>query len=177
MMMIGVLVDSNGLVKQVIPDALLCDTDYVMFVGGELRGFSPDILVFIVPDTEQINEGELLQHTPTILDAVKRSARNRISRARWVAEISGCDFHGTTIRTDRESQALLTGAALKSIQEPTYICSWKTEDGFVDLSSQEILAIADTVRHHVQTCFDKERDLFIQVNSATTIQEIQNITW
>jgi len=176
-MMIGILVDSLGIVRQIVPDALYIDSDHMVFVGGELRGFTPDTLAFIVPDTEQINEGEPLSQTPVILEALKHATKVRIAQSRWQAETGGCTLQGMVIHTDRESQAMLTGAALKSMQDPSYTCAWKTDDGFIELSAQEILGIADVVRQHVQGCFDKERSLNITIAAATTIEELRTITW
>ena len=176
-MMIGILVDSLGIVRQIVPDALYIDSDHMVFVGGELRGFTPDTLAFIVPDTEQINEGEPLSQTPVILEALKHATKVRIAQSRWQAETGGCTLQGMVIHTDRESQAMLTGAALKSMHDPSYTCAWKTDDGFIELSAQEILGIADVVRQHVQNCFDREQELIVAVDAAQTFSEIQAIAW
>lgn len=86
-------------------------------------------------------------------------------------------LQGMAIRTDRESQAMITGAALKAIQDPTYICNWKTEAGFMELNASQIIAIADVVRQHVQNCFDREQVLIVAVDAAQTFSEIQAIAW
>ena len=40
---------------------------------------------------------------------------------------------------------MITGAALKAMQDDTYSCRWKTDAGFVELTAPQILAIADAV--------------------------------
>ena len=93
-----------------------------------------------------------------ILEAAKAAKRAEIAAARWEAETAGIDVNGFTVRTDRESQALITGAALAAFADPDYTCRWKTEAGFVSLDSVQIKAVAQAVRAHVQSCFDRETD-------------------
>ena len=114
---------------------------------------------------------------PMTLDEAQDEARAKIAHARWAAETGGITLQGMTIRTDRESQALITGAALKAIQDAEYSCSWKTDGGFVELSAPQILAIADAVRAHVQSCFDHERALCALVDAAETMEALEEIAW
>ena len=99
--------------------------------------------------------------------------RRYLAWARYGAERRGVNG----IRTDRESQSMITGAALKAMQDDTYSCRWKTEAGFVELTAPQILAIADAVRAHVQSCFDREAELLALVEAATTPEEVESIRW
>ena len=110
---------------------------------------------------------------PIDLETFKERKQQELAEARWQAEVSGVDG----IRTDRESQSMITGAALKAMQDETYSCRWKTEAGFVELTAPQILAIADAVRAHVQGCFDREAELLELVEAATTPQELEAIVW
>ena len=112
-----------------------------------------------------------------ILDAAKERKRSEIAAARWAEETAGIDVNGFTVRTDRESQALITGAALKAMQDSTYSCRWKTESGFVELTAPQILAIADAVRAHVQGCFDREAELLPLIEAATSPEELDKIVF
>jgi hypothetical protein len=107
----------------------------------------------------------------------KEVARALIAHARWLAETGGCTVQGMTIRTDRESQAMITGAALKAMQDAEYTCSWKADSGFVELAAPQILAIADAVRAHVQSCFDRERALLALIDAAGTPEDLEPVTW
>lgn len=107
------------------------------------------------------------------LDTFKERKKQELAEARWLAEVSGVNG----IRTDRESQAMITGAALAAIRDETYSCRWKTEGGFVELTAPQILAIADAVRSHVQACFDLEADLLALVEAAETAEDLEVITW
>ena len=66
-----------------------------------------------------------------ILETAKAAKRAEIASVRFEAETAGIDG----IRTDRESQSLITGAALKAMQDSTYTCKWKGVDGFVELTA------------------------------------------
>ena len=143
-------------------------------VGGVFRygGFEP---------YEDISEAQTAAisgyFAPMTLDEAKAAKRAEIAAARFAAETGGIVVGGAEIRTDRESQAMITGAALKAIQDAEYSCSWKTDGGFVQLSAPQILAIADAVRQHVQECFDHERALNALVDAAETVAELEGITW
>ena len=108
-----------------------------------------------------------------ILEAAKERKRAEIASVRFEAETSGIDG----IKTDRESQALITGAALKAMQDSAYSCRWKTESGFVELTSLQISAVADAVRAHVQSCFDREAELVALIEAADTPEELEEIMW
>ncbi len=108
-----------------------------------------------------------------ILEAAKSAKRAEIASARFEAETAGIDG----IRTDRESQSLITGAALKAMQDSTYSCRWKGVDGFVELTAPQILAIADAVRAHVQSCFDREAELLPLIDAADSPGNLEVIMW
>ena len=103
----------------------------------------------------------------------KEVKKAEIAQARYNAEIAGING----IRTDRESQGLITGAALKAIQDNTYTCKWKGIDGFVTLNATQIIAVADAVRAHVQSCFDREAELLPLIENAETEAELEAINW
>lgn len=107
------------------------------------------------------------------MEELRAEKKAELAEARWQAEVSGVNG----IRTDRESQSMITGAALKAMQDSEYTCKWKTESGFVELTAAQILAIADAVRAHVQGCFDRESELLTLVDAATTPKELEGIAW
>lgn len=107
------------------------------------------------------------------LEALKEIKKYEIATARYEAEIAGVNG----IRTDRESQSLITGAALKASMDSTYSCRWKTEAGFVTLTAAQIIAVADAVRAHVQSCFDREAELLPLIEAAASEVELESITW
>ncbi|MCG6539193.1 DUF4376 domain-containing protein, partial [Pseudomonas sp. KSR10] len=67
-----------------------------------------------------------------------------IAARRWQAETAGITVDGTAIDTGRDSQALITGAAVSAMLDPAYTVRWKTPSGFIDLEGQQIIAMATT---------------------------------
>ena len=154
---------------------ILKQTDYIALKLAE--GADPleyaEVLKLRQACRDKINEwnGEDFV-APTFEDLKVRKYRE-IATARYNAEIAGVNG----IRTDRESQSLITGAALKAMQDPDYTCNWKGIDGFVTLNATQIIAIADVVRQHVQSCFDHEAELLPLIESAGTQAELDAIEW
>lgn len=124
--------------------------------------------------------------TPTVPDEVtpeptfdelKAQKKAAIAAARYESEIAGTTVNGILIDTGRDSQALITGAALAAVIDGSYSLNWKTSSGFIHLTAPEIIAVAQAVRAHVQACFDKEGELVARINAATTKEELDAITW
>ena len=111
------------------------------------------------------------------LNCAKAKKREELASARFMAETAGVTVGNFHIRTDRESQALITGAALQAVEDPNYTCRWKTEAGFVTLTAEQIKNVAMGVRAHVQTCFDHEAEKNAEVDAANTKEELEAITW
>lgn len=100
-----------------------------------------------------------------------------IAARRYQAEIAGITVNGLSIDTPRDSQSLITGAALQATLDSTYTCRWKTAGGFVDLSAQQILDLATAVRAHVQACFDREAELLDQLAAGTLTPNMLEQGW
>jgi hypothetical protein len=112
------------------------------------------------------------------LEDAKSMKLDELANARWEEEVGGLVLpNGMEVKTDRESQALMTGASLKALQDPEYTCNWKGANGWVVLDAMTIMYIGEAVRAHVQACFDKEMALSEAVVRATTDDQIQAITW
>lgn len=112
------------------------------------------------------------------LNCAKALKCEELAAARYAAEVAGTSVNGVHIRTDRESQALITGAALQVLDNPEYTCQWKTETGvFVTLDASTILSVARAVRAHVQGCFDREAAVGERIDAAKTKEELEAITW
>ena len=132
--------------------------DEVMAIWGE----NP-----VVPD-------EPLPPEPT-LDERKVQKKAEIATARYARETAGTNVNGVTIDTGRDSQALITGAALAAMLDENYSLNWKTESGFIHLTAPEIIAVAQAVRAHVQACFDREGELVALVDAAETKEDLDEI--
>ena len=117
-------------------------------------------------------------NSPTVVPSfaeLKAEKRAKIAAARYEREIAGVEVNGILIDSGRDSQALITGAALAAMLDSEYSLNWKTVDGFIHLTAPEIIAVAQAVRAHVQTCFDREGELVAQVDVAQTAEELDAI--
>lgn len=110
----------------------------------------------------------VVTHKQVSMTAAEKAARDaaisadwaqRIADRRYLAEISGTTIEGMPIDTGRDSQGLITGAAVQAIIDPAYSLHWKTTAGFVDLTGQQVLGVASAVRAFVQACFNRESEL------------------
>jgi len=80
-----------------------------------------------------------------------------LANKRYAVETAGIVVANSTILTDRGSQAMITGAALQAVIDPTYSVRWKIPPAtWVNLDANTLLYFAQTVRTHVQTCFTTE---------------------
>ena len=109
------------------------------------------------------------------LDELKAQKKVAIAAARYEAETAGTTVNGVQIDTGRDSQALITGAALAAVIDSSYSLNWKTVEGFIHLSAPEIIAVAQAVRAHVQACFDREGELVALVDAAETAEDLDEI--
>lgn len=98
-----------------------------------------------MPMTQQERDAE---------DAINNAiaVTNHIKAYRRAKENGGITVSGVTVQTDTESRASLLGA----VQLNTSI-DWKTPNGFVTLTAQQISDIATAVGSHVQKCFSAEK--------------------
>lgn len=114
------------------------------------------------------------------LISAKTAKKAELAQKRWEKETGGLTLpNGVVIKTDRESQSLMSGAALQAFADNTSTVEWKANNGWVTLTATEIMAIAVAVRQHVQACFSQERVLSELVDSAETdtISKVEAIVW
>ena len=75
---------------------------------------------------------------------------------RWLVETGGITVAGAHIQTDRDSQAMITGAYAYAQANPDATINYKAEGGFVALTAAQMTAIGLAVGAHVQACFAAE---------------------
>lgn len=110
-------------------------------------------------------------------DEARQATIAAIAARRWQAETVGITFNGIAIDTGRDSQALITGAAVSAMLDPAYALRWKTPDGFVDLTGEQVIGVATSVRAHVQACFNREDDLLTALEAGTFTPEMLEEDW
>jgi len=122
------------------------------------------------------SHGRPVLKSPATDNSPARCARD-IAARRYQAETAGITAEGTHVPTDRDSQALVTGAALAAVLDPNYTCRWKTGEGFVTLAAEQIIAMASDMRAHVQACFDREAELLAALEAGSFTQAMLDEGW
>lgn len=83
----------------------------------------------------------------------------RIAARRYEVETAGVLIGDVALATDRTAQGQLANVAVAAFMDEGFRCRWKTRDGFVELSSSQILEVARAVQKHIEACFDREAEL------------------
>lgn len=100
-----------------------------------------------------------------------------IAARRYESEVSGITLGGIPVATDDRSKLLISGAAQRAAREPGYTLRWKTYEGFIDLSAEQVQAMADAVADHVQACFNREAELQSAVADGSITAEMLEQGW
>ena len=116
---------------------------------------------------------------PVLVEAPTQGVDPRalIAARRYHEETAGITVNGMPLDTGRDSQSLVTGAALAAVIDSAYSCQWKTAIGFIDLDAQQIIAIASAMRAHVQACFDREAALLDALAAGTYTDDQLDQGW
>lgn len=157
------------------------EMDGVQYPANWLRLMTPEQRVAFgaveLPEPPQVdqrfyyvteNEPGSYQVTPKPLAQALAVRVAELATLRFGKETSGVGGFST----DRESQALITGAALAATLDPAYTVDWKGANGWVKLNATQLLAAAQAVRAHVQACFSNERVLYERLAAAATLDEL-----
>lgn len=92
-----------------------------------------------------------------------------LAERRWRAETGGVVIGGTLLPTDEKSEVKITGARLAAEANPAYTVRWKVAPGqFVTFDATAVIALSNTVRAHIQACFDNEDAISALINAAET---------
>ncbi len=99
--------------------------------------------------------------TPEARAAASKALAREVIRLRRDAAINaGIVVGGLPIGTDDVTQTRIMGATVSAMLDPGYSVAWKAASGgFVTLTAQQVIAVAQAVRAHVQACFDREAEI------------------
>lgn len=92
-----------------------------------------------------------------------------ISDFRRKKEVGGITVNGIAIQTDLDSRTNLLGASQLGIS-----INWKTPQGFVELTSEQITALAIAVGEHVQQCFNAEKAV-LEAHQETPFTSVEDV--
>jgi len=115
------------------------------------------------------------------IENLKENLKEEAHRLRKIVETSGLKFIDSNsnelhIFTDRDSQSKVMAAysAVKDgLRQDNSL--WKTIDGFVAISNDDILRMAQEMLNFIQGCFDTEKTLIDEIDIAQTIDDLKNI--
>lgn len=119
-------------------------------------------------------------YTPPVrvetLDSAKEEKKAAIAFWRYQREIAGVTVGSSLFPTDRRSQARVASAYTSLKDGLLASVDWKTESGqFVTLGLAEVTAVASAVAQHVQDCFTIEKQLYLNVEACTSIEEVNTL--
>ncbi len=106
------------------------------------------------------------------LDELKGRMLAALADVRYRHETGGVMINGSLVKTDRESQATITGAYARATTNPATVIEWKADNGFVTLDAAAIIHFGGAVFDHVQGCFARERALSELIDAAATIDDL-----
>lgn len=157
-------------------DQSVLPTGYVVVVGTD----APTGQFVTATEAAPIQvDGVWTQQWTTVttdLTTAKAQLIDQLADYRNQQERGGTALNGSTIKTDPDSQAKVTGAKVFSDLNPGTTINWKTDDGsWILIDATTITAMAQAVGTHVQACFTQEFTLTNQINAVTTIADLEAI--
>lgn len=103
--------------------------------------------------------------------------RAAIAAERYKHEVAGILVGGVKIDTDDRSKLLINGSVVEAMLNPDYVLQWKTPEGFVPLTADQVIAIGRAVRAHVQACFDREAELLAALERGDYTEALLYTGW
>jgi len=137
-------------------------------IAEELNGLIDGELAAI---GDSYQDGQFVKPVLSI-SHLKRLKIIELAALRYQHETAGITLSGMTIETNRESQALITGAWSFSQLNPAVLIDWKGTNGWVQIDAATISAIAGAVAAHVQSCFSTERVHAEAISALETSEEV-----
>ena len=126
---------------------------------------------------QEIHEQKLADFGADV-DGAKQYARDYFADKRYNVEVGGIDVGGLPVRTDRLTVARIYQANALAVADPTFTTDWKIGDGsFITVDATLIGSLTDAITSHIQTSFSREKTINDEITAATTIAELQAITW
>ena len=112
------------------------------------------------------------------MEPMRQSKLREIDAARDIAIISGFDYNGVRFDSDAKSIQRISGAVTLSMLNPAYVTEWITFDNStVTLDAAGLAGLGAAAGQHEASQIFKARGLKNAALAATTVEEIQSITW
>ena len=121
--------------------------------------------------------GEFVEVQPS-LQSAKDAKWGVIKAARDAAQYAGFMWDGSRFDSDAASQQKIIGACQWASLNSALQIDWTLADNTVrTLSAQEMQQVAQALGVYVDGVYDKGRTLRQQIESATTISDLDAIKW
>jgi|GEM_PF-994319 hypothetical protein len=107
------------------------------------------------------------------LEETKTNKLAGLAAYRFQKETAGMTLNGITIRTDRESQAMISGAKSYLDANPESVIDWKGANGWAQIDRATLLTIGQGVGAYVQACFSREQAHSAAIEALTTAEGVE----
>jgi hypothetical protein len=112
------------------------------------------------------------------IDGAKAFVRDHFASKRYDFEVDGIDVNGLAVRTDRFTVERIYQARFLAKEDASFTTDWKLGDGtFLTIDATAIIGISDAVTAHLKGAFTREKTANTSIDAATTLAELQAITW
>ena len=125
-----------------------------------------------VPNNKRVTKTvEFVDGAPqfALRDLTSDEKAAHLAQYRYERENAGIQVGATTIQTDLGTRTNILGAV--QLDGPI---KWKTPAGFVSLTKAQLVSISGAIGQHVQKCFDAEATVLEDIDTYTTLQEIED---
>jgi hypothetical protein len=125
-----------------------------------------------ITDTEAVGNFVTLDKD---LDHVKSELKQLVADKRWIKEVGGIKvtFNGTeySVDTSRDGRKVY----IEQLQMNSTSYDWKFNEGYVTLTNSDLQSIVSSINQHLQSCFAEERTRIGDIESKTTLQDLQTL--
>jgi hypothetical protein len=157
---------------------LSVNSDIIIYPAEEDRpgSINPMIEFYQGPTWEFVNNRVIAHYVvlPLDLNSVKQNYKAKAAFLRYPKEIEGTEItlNGVeyNLDTDRNSRVKFI-ERLTSMTETSTV-NYKFNEGWVSLTKENVQSIVNAIDAHVQTAFDEEYALSLQIDAAKTVEEL-----
>lgn len=115
---------------------------------------------------------------PRSLDDHKTAQWALIKAARDKAEFGGFTWDGSIFDSDQVSQARIQSAVLLATGNPNFVVDWTLADNTVrSLTADDMIVLSLTLGEHVSLQHSRARSARALLDQATSISEVQSISF
>lgn len=160
----------------------ISDADAATVEASEGRFFIVDGVLLTMEEFRAAKQQERYEAQITEfgadVDGAKAFVRDHFASKRYDVEVGGIDVNGLAVRTDRFTVERIYQARFLAKEDPGFDTDWKLGDGtFLTIDATTIIGISDAVTAHLKGVFTKEKTANTSIDAATTLAELQAITW